>query len=181
MQILELHVIRRAVGEKGIFLVGQRTDLFHRATHVQEAACQAFARRHQAAGADDHIVLDHRAVHDDAAHADQHAAADAAAVEHDFVGDGHVIADQQRKAIGVERAGVGDVQHAAVLHAGARTDADAVHVATDHGQRPDGAVCADFDVADHHRRAVDKCAFAQAGGEILVLAKGHDNFSLCRR
>ena len=90
------------------------------------------------------------------------------------MGDGHVVADQQREAVRVERAGVGDVQHATVLHAGARTDADAVHVATNDRQRPDGAVFADFDVADHHRRAVDKCAFAQLRGVILVFAKGHD-------
>ncbi|MNN82264.1 hypothetical protein D3C81_1991830 [compost metagenome] len=73
------------------------------------------------------------------------------------------------------------MQHATVLDAGARTYTNAVHVATDHGQRPDRAVFTDFDVADDHRRAVDKRAFAKAWGLILVLANGHDNFSLCRR
>jgi hypothetical protein len=38
-----------------------------------------------------------------------------------------------------------------------------VHVAADHGQRPDRAVFADFDVADHHRRTVDKSPFARVG------------------
>ena len=178
MQILELHVVRRAVGEKGFFLVSQRPDLFHRAAHIKEAAFQAFARGYQAAGTDDHIVLDHRTVHDDAAHADQNPAAHGAAMEHDFMRDGHIVADQQRKAIGIERPGMGDVQHTAVLHAGARADADAVHVATNHRQRPDRAVFADFDVADHHRRTVDKSAFAQQRRVVLILAKGHDRLSL---
>jgi hypothetical protein len=42
-------------------------------------------------------------------------------------------------------------------------DADAVHVAADHGQWPDRAVFADFDVADHHRRTVDKSPGARVG------------------
>ncbi len=79
------------------------------------------------------------------------AVADCAAVQHGLVTDGHFIADQQRKTVRVEGTGVGDVQHAAVLHAGAGADADAVHVAAYHGQRPDGAVGADFDVTDNHR------------------------------
>ncbi|MOA43179.1 hypothetical protein D3C78_1653080 [compost metagenome] len=52
------------------------------------------ARRHQAAGTDDHIIVDHRAVHDDAAHADQYPVAYRTTMQHDLVGDGHVIADQ---------------------------------------------------------------------------------------
>jgi hypothetical protein len=40
------------------------------------------------------------AVHDDAAHADQDAIAHGAAMQHDLVGDGHVIADQQRSRPG---------------------------------------------------------------------------------
>ena len=95
------------------------------------------------------------------------------AVQHDFVGDGHVIADQQREAVGVERAGMGDVQHAAVLHAGALADADAVHVAADHGQWPDRAVAADLDVADHHRRVVDEGPFTEARRVLLIGANGH--------
>ncbi|MNO99232.1 hypothetical protein D3C76_909980 [compost metagenome] len=179
MQVLELHVVRRAVGEKGLFLVGQRPDLFHRAAHIQETAVQAFTRGYQATGTDDDVVGDHRTVHDDAAHADQHPAAHGAAMQHDFVGDGHVIADQQRETVGVERPGMGDVQYAAILHAGARTDADAVHVAADHRKGPNGAVFTDLDIADHHRRAVDKSALAEQWRVILVLAKVHDRISLC--
>ncbi|MNF02184.1 hypothetical protein D3C80_2012970 [compost metagenome] len=100
-------------------------------------------------------------------------------MQHDLVGNGHVIADQQREAVRVERAGVGDVQHAAILHAGALANPDTVHVTANHGQRPDRAVRAYFDVADHHRRAVDKGAVAEHGGVVLVLAKGHDRLSLC--
>jgi hypothetical protein len=149
--------------------------LFHRAAHVQVAADQALARWHQAAGADDHLVLDDGAVHDGAAHADQDAVAQGAAMQHDLVTDGHFVADHQREAVRVERAGVGDVQHAAVLHAGARADADAVHVAAHHGQWPDRAVFADLDVADHHRRTVDEGPCSHFRRVFLEGAKGHDS------
>ncbi|MNP77869.1 hypothetical protein D3C76_1753820 [compost metagenome] len=79
------------------------------------------------------------------------------------MGDGHVIADQQREAIGVERPGMGDVQHAAVLDTGARADADAVHIAADHRQWPYRAVGANLDIPQDHGAAVDECALAQAG------------------
>ena len=178
MQVLELYVIRRAVGKEGFFLVGQRTDLFYRAAHVEETAFQALAGRYQAAGADDHVIFHHRAIHDDAAHADQDPATHGATVEHDFVSDCYVLADQQREAIRIERAGMGDVQYTAVLNTGTRAHTDAMHVATDHRQRPDRAVFADFNVADHHRRTVDKSAFAKQRRVILILAKGHDRLSL---
>ena len=45
----------------------------------------------------------------------------------------------------------------------------------------DVIVGADFDVADHHRRTVDKSAFAQQWRVVLILAKGHDRVSLCCR
>ncbi len=72
-------------------------------------------------------------------------------MQHGLVADGHFVADQQRETVRVEGACVGDVQHAAVLHTGAGTDADAVHVAAYHRQRPDGAVGSDFNIADNHR------------------------------
>ncbi len=154
--VLELHVVASAVGEEGALVVVQQPGLFHRAAHVQVATDQAFAGRHQAAGADDHFVLDDGAVHDGAAHADQDAVAQGAAVQHHFVADGYFVADDQRETVRVERAGVGDVQHAAILHAGACADADAVHVAAHHGQRPDRAVFANLHIAQHYRRTVDK-------------------------
>uniref|UniRef100_A0A1I8AQ18 ABC transporter substrate-binding protein n=1 Tax=Steinernema glaseri TaxID=37863 RepID=A0A1I8AQ18_9BILA len=100
------HAVLVQPGEERAFLVGQRPCLLHRAAHVQEAALQRLARRYQAAGTDDHLVLDHRAVHDGAAHADQNAVAQGAAMQHDLVANGHVIADQQRVAVGIERPGM---------------------------------------------------------------------------
>ncbi len=154
--VFELHVVAGAVGEECALVVVQQPGLFHRAAHVQVATDQAFAGRHQAAGADDHFVLDDGAVHDGAAHADQNAVAQGAAVQHHFVADGHFVADDQREAVRVERAGMGDVQHAAILHAGACADTNAVHVAAHHGQRPDRAVFANLHIAQHYRRTVDK-------------------------
>ncbi len=179
--VLELHVVAGAVGEERALLVVQHPGLLHRAAHVQVATDQALARRHQAAGADDHFVFDDGAVHDGAAHADQDTVAQGAAMQHDLVADGHFVADDQREAVRVERAGVGDVQYAAVLHAGARANADAVHVAAHHGQRPDRTVFADLHVAQHHRRSVDEGPGPNFRSVLLEASDGHDSVShLCR-
>ncbi len=154
--VLELYVVAGAVGEERALFVVQQPGLFHRAAHVQVTTDQAFARRYQAAGTDDYFVLDDGAIHDGAAHADQDAVAQGAAMQHHFVADGHLVTDDQRETVRVERAGVGDVQHAGVLHAGACADADAVHVAAYHCHRPDRAVFTDLHVAQHHCRAVDE-------------------------
>src|SRR5690606_28885312 len=145
----------------------------HRAADIEEAAFQRFARRYQAAGADDDVVLDHHAAHDDRAHAHQDAVAQGAAMQGGLVADGDFVADGRREAVRVERAGVGDVQHPAVLDAAARADADAVHVAADHGEWPDRAVFADLDVADQHGAGVDEYALAELRRVILVGADGH--------
>ncbi len=179
--VLELDVIAGAVREERAFFVGQRPGLFYRAAHIQEAALQALAGRYQAAGTDDHLVLDDGAVHDGAAHAHQDPVAQGTAMQHHLVTDGHFIADDQREAIRVERAGMGDVQHAAVLHAGACADADAVHVAAYYSQWPDRAVFANLHVAQHHRRAVDEGPWCNFRSVLLEASNGHDRVShLCR-
>ena len=179
--VLEFHVIAGAVGKERALLVVQQPGLFHRAAHVQVATDQALARWHQAAGADDHLVLDDGTVHDGAAHADQDAIAQGTAMQHDLVAYGHFVANDQRVAVRVERAGMGDVQHAAVLHAGTRADTDAVHVAAYHGQRPDRAVFTDFHIAQHHRRPVDEGPGPNFRSVLLEASDGHDSVShLCR-
>lgn len=178
VQVFKFYVVGSAIGKEGDFLLGQGADLFRRAADIQKPALQHLARRHQAASTDDHLVLNHGAVHDRAAHADQDAIAKGAAVQHDFMADGHLVTDQQREALGVERSGVGDMQHAAVLHTGARPNADTVHVAADHGQGPDRAVVTYFDIAEHDGRMIDKGAFAKCWGVVLEGAEGHDRFLL---
>ena len=153
-----------------------------RAADIQKAAAQTLAGWHQAAGAEHHLVLDHGTVHDDAAHANQDAVAQGAAVQGDLVADGHLVADDQRVAVRVERPGVGDVQHAAVLHAGARADADAVHVAADHRQRPYRAVGPQLYVADDYGALVDEHPFAQLRRHTLIRSNRHDrNLLSCGR
>lgn len=179
--VLELHIVAGTVGEERAFLVVQQSGLLHRAAHVQVTADQALAGRYQAAGADDHFVLDNGTIHDGAAHTDQDAVAQGTAMQHDLVADCYLVADDQREAVRVERAGVGNVQHAAVLHAGARADADAVHVAAHHGQRPDRAVFANLHVAQHHRRTVDEGPGPNFRSVLLEASDGHDSVShLCR-
>ncbi len=177
MLVLELHVIAGAVGKERTLLVIQQPGLFHRAAHVQVAPDQALAWRHQATGTDDHFVFDDGTVHDGATHADQDAVAQGAAMQHHLVADCHFVANDQREAVGVERAGVGDVQHAAVLHAGACANADAVHVAAHHGQWPDRTVLTDFHVTQHHCRTVDECPGPHFRSVLLEAANGHDSVS----
>ncbi len=179
--VLELHVVAGAVGEERALFVVQQPGLFHRAAHVQVTTDQAFARWYQAACTDDHFVFNDGAIHDGAAHADQDAVAQGAAMQHHLMANGHLVTDDQREAVRVERAGVGDVQHAGVLHAGARTDADAVHVAAHHGHGPDRAVFTNLHVAQHHRRTVDEGTESHFRSVLLEASDGHDSVShLCR-
>ena len=57
------------------------------------AGFQGLARRHQAAGADDDLVLHHGAVHEDARHAHENSVAQGAAVQHHLVADGDFVND----------------------------------------------------------------------------------------
>ena len=63
---------------------------------------------HERSCADDGVFPDHRAVHDDGAHSDQHPVLNSAAVQHDVVTDGDVIADDEGMV------SCGDMQHAEV-------------------------------------------------------------------
>lgn len=76
---------------------------------------------------------------------------------------GDLIADGQRPTLGIKFAGMRDMQHGIVLHAGARTDANAVHIATDDGAGPNRAVLAQVHIANHHRSRVDVDGFIQLG------------------
>ena len=62
-----------------------------------------------------------------------------------------------------------DVQHAAVLHVGTGTDAEAVDVAADDGARPYRNMIAERDVADDGRRGVHVDLLTQRGRKV---AKG---------
>jgi hypothetical protein len=66
-----------------------------------------------------------------------------AAVKHDVMADGHVLADGQR------RAHVG-VHHGAILHIAVLADVDQLVVATQHGAEPDVGALFQFDLADQH-------------------------------
>src|SRR5690606_31428077 len=79
--ILQTHIVGCSIGEELPFTLGQRPHLLRRAAHVKVAAAQPLVRRHQTAGTENHLVLDHRPVHDDAAHADQHPAAYSASMQ----------------------------------------------------------------------------------------------------
>src|SRR5690606_33683279 len=170
--ILQTHRVGCSIGDDLPFTLGQRPHLLRRAAHVQVAAAQPLVRRHQTAGAKNHLVLDHRPVHDDAAHADQHPATYSASVQQYLVADGHIIADDQGVAVGVEGPGVGNVQHAAILHAGTGTDADTVHVPPDHRHGPDRTVLAQLR-SDDAAHADQHPATYSASVQQYLVADGH--------
>src|SRR5699024_9074568 len=123
-------------------------------------------------------VVDPRAIHYHGAHAYQNAAAQGAAVQDRPMADGHVVADGQRIAVGIEVAGMGDMQHAAVLHADPLPDAYTVHVAADDRHRPYRAVVVQHHIAQHHglRIDIDPCATLRTGAPPGpdVMACAHD-------
>jgi len=77
--------------------------------------------------------------------------------------NGDVFADCEWPTVGIEVARVGNVQHSAVLDAGARAYANAMHVASHNGARPDGYVVGKFDIADDNGSIINKYTFAQLG------------------
>ena len=82
--------------------------------------------------------------------------------------NGHVVAQDQRPAAGVVVAGVGDVQHRAVLDAATVADADLVHVASDYGHGPDRAILPHLYISDDHGAVVYPGAFAKLWCDTLV-------------
>lgn len=72
----QLHIMRGGILQKGFFLIGQHAHLSDRRTDIKIAARQTFARRHEAARADHHFVLNHGIVQNRRPHADQDAVAD---------------------------------------------------------------------------------------------------------
>src|SRR5260370_34383703 len=66
---------------------------------------------------------------------------------------GHVIAEDERPFV------AHDVEHSAVLDVGARADADVVHIAANHGARPDARILPNHDIADNHSGGVDISRF----------------------
>lgn len=101
------HNVRRNIS-KGFFLIGQQTNLPHRRTDIKIAALQTFARRNEAARADHHVIFNNGIVQNGAAHTDQDAVTDSAAVQHHFVPHGNVFADNQRRPFGFGGGFVGN-------------------------------------------------------------------------
>src|SRR5690606_19229143 len=167
--VLQPHVVAGAVVQALDLGVGEQTQPACGAAHPQLALAHGLARRHQRAGAHERMLADHRAVQDQRAHADQGGVADGAGVDHRLVADGHVLADDRRVAIqaGV-RAGVADVDHAAVLDVRPRADAHVVDVAAHHGPGPDRNVVSERHVTDHRGGRIDVDALAERGNLVAI-------------
>ncbi len=66
-----------------------------------------------------------------------------------------------------------DVQHRAVLNAGARADLNRMHIAADDSRRPHGRVVADRDLANDDRRLMNENARSERGRNALVSFNCH--------
>lgn len=134
--ILQAHVVIGRVVQLLDLAVAEQAHELRRVAQPQLALADHLARRDQRTGADEPVLLHHRAVEHAGMHADQAVIADAACVHDRGVADGDAFADQagEARAIG---AGVGYVHDAAILDAGAGTDANVVDVTTKHRAGPD--------------------------------------------
>src|SRR4249919_4389468 len=161
--VLQAYVVLRGVIQRLDFLVAEHAYLFRRVAQPQLALANHLAGRDERTGPDETVLLHHRAIEQDRAHADQHRILDAAGMDDRLVTDGHVLADHGGEAaeLGV-RAVVADMHHGAVLDVGARAHADEVDVAADDGAGPDRDILAEDHIADHGGGRVDVAALAES-------------------
>ena len=82
--------------------------------------------------------------------------------------DGHVVTDDERRAVGLVRRLVGHMPHGQVLNVAAAPDHDAVHIAAQHRVAPHRAVIADPHIADDLAGGVQVDAIAEDGGGMEV-------------
>src|SRR5690606_3869345 len=124
-------------------------------------------------GGDNHLGFHHHAIHYDRTHAHQDPVLQLAAVQHRFMTNGDIVAHDQGKTLGIIGAGVGDVQHTAVLNAAPLTDADTVHVGPDDRHWPDGTIVAQLHIAQHQSGGVYKYPRPQLGRHTLIASQIH--------
>src|SRR5690606_38525419 len=99
-------------------------------------------------------------------------------MQDDLVADGDVVANGGGRPARCIRSVVGSVDHAAVLNAGTRTDADAIDVAADHRRRPYRRILAEGDITNDDGRIVDK-GTGRDGRLNAVKGADHDNLRVC--
>ena len=146
--VLQVHVVLRGILKPLELFIGQGAYLACRTAHIEIAALQGFAFRHQAARSEQHAVLHYRTIQDDRADADQAFVTDGAPMDDDAVADGDIIADGHHIALRASRIRVCDMDDAAVLDIAARPDADMIDVTADHRHRPYRRLGSDHHIAD---------------------------------
>jgi len=156
------------IAEIGDFFFRECTHTLDRVAQVKMTGFQTLARRDQRTRADQHVFFDHRTVEYDTTDTDQYLVFDPTAVQGDMMADGDVIADDQRCALRIGFAFMGDVQHREVLNIAAFSDNDMVHVAADDRARPHRCALAEGYVADHHGGRIDIGGFVDAWCHAVV-------------
>src|SRR3569832_507011 len=143
--LFELHVMRRGVAEIGDLFFTHPAHLACGTAEVEIATREFLAFGDEAACAEQHVIEQHGAVEDHRADADQAAIANGAAVQHHAVTKGDLVADLHGVAAGSRGIGMCVVDDRALLHTGARADADTVDVAAQHRHGPYRRIRADHD------------------------------------
>ena len=123
------------------------------------------AFRNNCSGGDDAAFADLGIIQDDAAHADEAAVANGAAVQRDGMPDCDPVTHDD--AVFVAHA----MEHAAILHIGVFTDAYGEHVATDHGVHPHAGIFTDLNIANDLGGFVDIARIVNARRDPLIRAK----------
>src|SRR5690606_12260535 len=167
--VLQPHVVLRAVVQPLDLRIAEHPHLPRRVADPQLALAHGAPGRHQRAGADEGVLLHHRAVEHDRAHADEHRVLDPAGVDDRLVADRHVLADHGGEPAQLRvRPVVADVDHGAVLDIAARADADEVDVAADHRLRPHRHVVSQLHVADHAGVGIDVDPRAERRKDVAI-------------
>ena len=109
MPILQSDVVTGNVLEKSLLLFGQGTMASGGSADPQVAAVQPLAGRYKATRSYDSPGFNGCTVHDDRTHADEAVVAHTTAMEQHAMAYGHLTADYQTVAAGIEATVMGDV------------------------------------------------------------------------
>lgn len=139
---------RRAPEHEAMF-VGDLTDDLARCATYNGARWDFLALGNEAAGADQAMRADSRAVHDRRAHADQRSGPDETSVHNSKMADADIVFQNQREA----RIGV---QNGIVLHIDTLANMQGLRIAAQDGSEPDAGLGFHADAADQCGRRCDE-------------------------
>ena len=138
-----------AFRKRVLLLLRQGFNNFGGRAHDQRAIRDFLVFGDQTVGTNQAVPANFGAVENDGVDADQGVISDAAAMQHDFVSDGDIFTNYQRKSIV-------RMQHGAVLNIGVFSDANQFTVAPENRVEPDAGIVFQSHGADNRGVVGDK-------------------------